>query len=135
MNDKVELEGKRILLADDEPDVLQTLEEILDMCSLDPASDFDTAERFLNENEYDAAILDIMGIRGFDLLKLCNEKSVPAIMLTAHAHGPNFLRKSVKEGASAYVPKDKMGDIALYLWGILKAEKNHMESMGLGLRV
>ena len=130
MNDKVELEGKKILIADDEPDVLQILEEILDMCTVDAASDFETAERFLNKNKYDAAILDIMGIKGFDLLRRCNEKSVPAIMLTAHALSPDFLKKSVKEGASAYVPKDKMADMALYLHDVLKAREQPFRKHG-----
>ena len=53
------LDGKRILIVDDEPDILETLVEILDMCLVDSAPNFETAKKFLNKNKYDLAILDI----------------------------------------------------------------------------
>ncbi|UCF92953.1 MAG: universal stress protein [Desulfobacterales bacterium] len=124
------LQNKRILIVDDEPDVLQTLEDLLDMCVVDGASDFATAERLLKANVYDAAVLDIMGVSGFDLLKLCKEKSVPAIMLTAQALSPDFFDKAMIEGAFAYVPKDKMADIALYLEDALAARATGSEKSG-----
>ena len=37
------LEGKKVLIVDDEPDVLATLEELLSMCSVVKASSFDEA--------------------------------------------------------------------------------------------
>ena len=39
------LEGKAILIVDDEPDVLEALGELLDMCVIDYAGDFETAEK------------------------------------------------------------------------------------------
>ena len=45
-DDQKILEGKRILIVDDEPDVLETLLELLDMCNIDTAPDFETAEKF-----------------------------------------------------------------------------------------
>ncbi len=116
------LKDKRILIVDDEPDILETLEELLDMCLVDKAPDFETAKKFLDKYPYDAAILDIMGVRGYDLLQLANEKGIPAIMLTAHALSPDNLVKSIKEGARAYVPKDKISDIAVYLAEMLNAQ-------------
>ena len=35
------LAGKKILIVDDEPDILETLKEILDMCLVDSAPDFE----------------------------------------------------------------------------------------------
>ena len=93
------LKGKRILIVDDEPDILETLAEILDMCLIDTAPDFETAQKFLNKNTYDLAILDIMGVRGYDLLELANERDIPALMLTAHAVSPDNLVRSIKGGA------------------------------------
>lgn len=115
------LEGKKILIVDDEPDILETLEEILDMCSIDTAPNFETAQKFLNKYKYDVAILDIMGVRGYDLLKLANEKGIPAIMLTAHALNPENLVKSIKGGAHSYVPKDKIAEIDTFVQDIIAA--------------
>jgi DNA-binding response OmpR family regulator len=115
------LNGKKILIVDDEPDVLETLVEILDMCLVDTAPNFETAKKFLNKNVYDLAIFDIMGVRGYDLLQLANERNVPALMLTAHAMSPDNLIKSIKGGAQSYVPKDKISEIALYIGDILKS--------------
>jgi DNA-binding NtrC family response regulator len=117
------LKDKRILIVDDEPDVLDTLKELLDMCIVDTAPTFETAQKFLKRGSYDAAILDIMGVKGYDLLELTREKNIPSLMLTAHALSPDSLVKSLKKGAHSYVPKDQMADIATYLAEIIDARK------------
>ena len=101
MDDVNILEGKRLLIVDDEPDVLATLSELLNMCQIDAALNFDVAEQFLNANTYDAAILDIMGVRGYDLLSVANQKGIPALMFTAHALNPDDFVKSIEGGANA----------------------------------
>ena len=115
------LKGKRILLVDDEPDVLETLEELLDMCDIHTAASFDAAVAALKANEFHAAVLDIMGVKGHSLLKITRKKDIPTLMLTAHALSPDNLRASMEQGADAYVPKDKMVDIALFLSDVLTA--------------
>jgi len=124
------LEGKKLLVVDDEPDVLEQLTELLDMCIVDTAPSFETAQKFLNKNTYDVAIFDIMGVRGYDLLELANQKGLPALMLTAHALTPDNLVKSIKEGAQSYVPKEKISDITTYLTDILKAHEKGIEKHG-----
>ena len=62
------LDGKWLLIVDDEPDVLETLTDILDRCRIDTASTFESAETYLLKNSYDAAVLDIMGVDGYRLL-------------------------------------------------------------------
>lgn len=114
------LAGKKVLIVDDEPDIIDTLAEMLDMCLIDSAPDFETAQKFLAKNRYDAAILDIMGVRGYDLLEIASQRGIPALMLTAHALSPDNLVKSIKGGAQAYVPKDKIADIASYLREVLE---------------
>jgi len=106
---------------DDEADVLETLEEILSQCEVVSASDFDTAQKLLDESRYDVAILDIMGVRGYELLEIAREKDIPALMLTAHALSPDNLVKSVRDGAHAFVPKEKMTEIDTYVAEILSA--------------
>lgn len=100
---------------DDEPDVLETLVELLDMCFVDTAPDFKSAKKYLSEQAYDAAVLDIMGVNGYELLEIANQHSTPALMLTAHALSPDNLVRSIKAGAWAYLPKAKMVDIDVYL--------------------
>jgi DNA-binding NtrC family response regulator len=127
MDPSRKLEGKRILIVDDEPDVLETLEELLDICLIDTAPSFDTAQKFLKNNTYDAALLDIMGVRGYDLLELAKEKGVPALMLTAHALNPDNLVRSIRRGAQSYIPKDKLADIMVFLADIIEAREQHVE--------
>ena len=117
----ITLDGKKILIVDDEIDVSETLGDLLDMCEIDYARNFDTAEKYLKENSYDAAIFDIMGVEGYKLLQLARSRNLPALMLTAHALSPENLLKSIRGGAFAYVPKDEMPDIDFYLADIIRA--------------
>lgn len=117
------LNGKKILIVDDEPDVFETLKELLDMCIIDYAPDFDTAEKLLSKNSYDAAVLDIMGVNGYKLLTLARQREIPALMLTAHALSPDHLVKSIKEGAFSYIPKHEMADIQMYLEDIIQSNQ------------
>jgi DNA-binding NtrC family response regulator len=114
--------GKRILIVDDEPDIFETLNELLDMCSVDYAQDFKTAEKYLSQNYYDAVILDIMGVDGYNLLNLARQREIPALMLTAHALSPDHLVKSIKQGAFSYIPKHEMADIPDYLDDVIQAK-------------
>lgn len=123
MTDENILADKKILVVDDEPDILETLEELLCMCSVDTAATFEQAVALLKTNTYDIAVLDIMGVKGYDLLKITSRIDVPALMLTAHALTPDNLRISIEQGADAYVPKDRLTDIALYVADILKARQ------------
>ncbi len=113
--------GKYILIVDDEKDVLDIIVELLDMCKLDTASTFDDAKKLLEENEYDIAVLDIMGVDGYELLNIANSRNIPAVMLTAHALSSDHLKRSAEEGAAYYAPKDKINDIALFLADVFEA--------------
>ncbi len=70
------LEGKKILIVDDEPDVLDTLENSLAMCELLKAFSFRQAKELLETQYFDFVILDIMGVNGYRLLEIANEKKV-----------------------------------------------------------
>ena len=103
------LNGKSVLAVDDEPDVLAVLEEeIGEAC---PDSRFDKARTYedavarMISLTYDIVILDIMGVRGFDLLELAVSRNFPVAMLTAHALTPESLKRSFEMGARAYPPR------------------------------
>jgi DNA-binding NtrC family response regulator len=119
------LKGKRVLIVDDEEDVLEFLSDMLGMCDVETASSFDEAKAMLESRSYHVAVLDIMGVRGYELLEIANKKDVPALMLTAHAVSKENLKKSFAKGASFYVPKDEMSKVDVFLADILEAkEKN-----------
>jgi DNA-binding NtrC family response regulator len=123
------LKGKSILIVDDEPDILESLEELLDMCEIHKAENFETAKSMLESRSFDAVILDIMGVNGYDLLDITTRKKLPTLMLTAHALSTDNFFKSIKGGAQAYVPKDKIAEIAVFLNDILEAwEKGQTRS-------
>ncbi len=117
------LEGKRILIVDDEPDVLDSLEDLLSMGDVTKASNFEDAKECLQNQYFDIAVLDIMGVEGYDLLEIAVRKNIPAAMLTAHALSPENLVKSFKEGAVSYLPKEEMINIASFLNDILDAKE------------
>jgi DNA-binding NtrC family response regulator len=117
------LDYKRVLIVDDEPDVLDTLEELLPMCDVAKALTFDEAKQLLETEYFDIAILDIMGVDGYRLLEIAIKRNVIPVMLTAHALSPESFAKSYKEGAASYVPKEEMGNITTYLNDILEAKE------------
>jgi len=115
------LNDRKILIVDDEPDILETVEELLDMCTIDTAASFDEAKKLLEENNYDLAILDIMGVSGYDILDLARKKDIPALMLTAHAFTPENLKESIRKGADSYIPKDELANISHHIADVIKA--------------
>lgn len=117
------LKGKLVLIVDDEKDILDLLTELLGMARVDTASSFEEAKGLLETNQYHIAVLDIMGVKGYELLKIANEHNIPALMLTAHALSEEDLKKSAEEGASYYVPKDEINNIAVFVSDVLEAKE------------
>ena len=114
------LRDKTILAVDDEPDVLDVLEEELDMCKVHKATSYESAIENLRIYDYDLAVLDIMGVNGFELLSKTVVKGIPTVMLTANALTADSLRKSFKGGAYFFLPKEEIGDIEEILAEIIK---------------
>ena len=124
------LKGRKILVVDDEPDILETVEELLDMCSLDTAASFEEAKKLLSNNQYDLAILDIMGVSGYDVLALARKKDIPALMLTAHALTPENLKESIQKGADSYIPKDELANLTDHVADVIKARVSGKQGYG-----
>ena len=122
------LDGKRILVVDDEPDIINILADEITgtcpKCKIDKATSYETALPMVKSQNYDLVILDIMGIRGFDLLDVAVKQNLPVAMLTAHALNPEALKRSFQMGARAYLPKDKLGEIVPFLENILVETDN-----------
>lgn len=122
------LNHKTVLAVDDEPDVLEVLKaEILSdapNCTLDTATSYEKAIELLSTWNYDLAIFDIMGVRGFDLLEKAarGPHPVPTVMLTAHAFSAEALKRSIDLGARAYLPKEKLGEVVPFLEDVLTYE-------------
>jgi len=129
MAEKNRLHGKKILIVDDELDVLESLEEVLSGCELYRASSFDEAKEMMS-GDLDMVILDIMGVNGYALLDMAAKMNLLAIMLTAHALTLDDTVKSYKKGAAFFVPKEKMADIESILMDVLAAREkgeNHWQ--------
>ncbi|MFH0821336.1 MAG: response regulator [Pseudomonadota bacterium] len=102
------LNGKRILVVDDEPDILETVSDSFETATIVGAGGFDEARRLIEKESFDLAILDIMGVNGFALLEACRANKLPAVMLTAHAINLESLNVAVRLGAVSFLPKEEL---------------------------
>jgi DNA-binding NtrC family response regulator len=120
------LAGKTILAVDDEADVLSVLEEEIiaacPTCEFDKATTFKAAVGKMRSQTYDLVILDIMGVRGFDLLDFAVSRGMKVVMLTAHAFNPSALKRSFDMKARSYLPKTKLGEVIPFLEDALTHE-------------
>jgi DNA-binding response OmpR family regulator len=118
------LDHKKLLIVDDEQDILAVVEgEISESCpnsTIDKATSYEEATGLLKSKEYDLVLLDIMGVRGFDLLETAVRRGFKVAMLTAHSLSPEALKRSHDMGASSYLPKDKLGELVPFLEDVLK---------------
>jgi DNA-binding response OmpR family regulator len=117
------LNDKWVLIVDDEEDVLDVLSQILDTCKVDRASTFEEARGLLEKNLYDIAVLDIMGVRGYELLEIADGRNIPAVMLTGRALTKADIVRSIQEGASFFAPKDRIVEIGDFLANVLEARQ------------
>jgi DNA-binding NtrC family response regulator len=123
MDSKEIIRGKKILIVDDERDVLDSLYDLLSICKIDTAQTFKEGKHLLEDNYYDVAILDIMGVNGFELLEIAKKRGIPALMLTAHGLSEENLKRSAEEGASYYAPKDEITNIDLFVADVISARE------------
>jgi CheY-like chemotaxis protein len=115
------LKGKQILAVDDERDVLDILQEELEeyQVAFDRAATYEDAIQRMSSLTYDLVIMDIMGVRGFELLEYAVTQNIPVVILTAHALSPKSLKDSIELGARAYLPKDQLGQVTPFLEDVL----------------
>ncbi len=123
MNTDAVLKDKAVLVVDDEPDILDSIAEQLDMCRIYRAKDYEIALQLLAGFKFDIVILDVMGVQGFELLKKSVSKGFPTVMLTAHAMTPESLKESIKLGAVSFLPKEMMAELDTYLADVITGSK------------
>ncbi|MFC1833368.1 response regulator [Thermodesulfobacteriota bacterium] len=123
MEEKSYLAGKRILAVDDEPDILESIEDVLADARIDSAKDYGSASEKLKHNHYDLVILDIMGVDGMKLLDESVARNFPTVMLTAHAMNPEALMTCIRKGAISYLPKETLPELNELLTSIFKAHE------------
>lgn len=92
------------------------------MCHVETAASFEDARKKLESQEFDLAILDIMGVNGYELLEIAGKKEVTAVMVTAHALSPEHTVIAYEKGAASFIPKEEMANIETYLNDILEAQ-------------
>jgi DNA-binding NtrC family response regulator len=102
------LEGKKILVVDDEPDVLETVIDLFETTQIVTAGSFEDARKKIAQESFDLVILDIMGVNGFDLLKACRAEGMPAAMFIAHSLDIESLNSAVRLGAVSFLPKEEL---------------------------
>jgi len=124
MKDQSYLAGKRILAVDDEPDILESIEDILQDSQVDCAGTYESASEKLKMNQYDLVILDIMGVNGLQLLDESVARNFPTVMLTAHAINPETLLACIRKGAISYLPKETLPELDELLTAIFKAHES-----------
>ena len=125
-----DLKRIKILIVDDEIDIIESIKLILNSDFIEYATTFDEAKLLIKHNYYDIAILDIMGVNGYKLLDIANHKNIPAIILTAHAFSKNDFYHSINNGAHAYIPKDKISELPIYIMDVLEAKKKGLGRIG-----
>ena len=122
---------KRILIADDEPDIRTLLVSILKSGNYDVITASDGAEALMaiKTSHPDVVILDIMmpKLDGMQVLQKVREdaeiSSIPVIMLTAKASDKDIL-SGYKYGANYYIPKPfEISDILKGVRIVLKPVK------------
>ena len=121
------LKDRKILVVDDMPDMLDTVEDLLDMCVVHKAKDHETALKLIEMNKYDIVVLDIIGVDGFSILKKTVKMGIPSVMLTSNDLTKESLKKAAKLGASAFLPKEKDADLEIFLSDIDYFDKNVRE--------
>jgi|SRR2546422_5118172 len=100
---------RRILLVDDEPEIIDVLREYLaDKHDVDSAADADQALVRIRAQRPDLVFLDINmpGINGVEALRLIKQidDTIPVLMVTANTDNA-LAAEAIKRGAFSYIPK------------------------------
>jgi len=126
-----ELEGKKILLVDDDPDILASMEAAIDDMAptILRASDGDTAIELADRESPDLVVLDMMlpkrgGLLVMEKLKAGKKRSDPplVVMITGN-RGVRHKSYAESLGVSAYLNKPfRMEKLVDTITGLLAAE-------------
>lgn len=104
--------SRRILIVEDEPNIVESLRFILEQAGfvIDIVADGSSALDRLREGDFQAVVLDVMlpGMNGFDVLRSIRAdgrtRETPVIVLTAKGQA-NDRKTAEAIGASAFITK------------------------------
>ncbi|MBI5249560.1 MAG: response regulator [Desulfomonile tiedjei] len=128
MDDQSILEHKKLLVVDDEADILEIIREQFPNTIVITGQTFESALELINKDKYDLAILDIMGVNGFELLRACRARHLPAAMLTARAINVESINMAIREGAVSFLPKEELNrlpELVAEILGELEQGRTH----------
>ncbi len=126
------LADKRILVADDEQIILQTIRDILTKygCIVDGVEDGQEALDMISDNEYDIILSDIKMPRrsGYEIFSAAKDKnaSVPVIFMTGFGYDPNHsIIRARQEGLSGVLYKPfKVDELLSLLREAIREKQN-----------
>ncbi len=128
----------RILIVEDEPDILRGLAQVLreEGYAVDVAEDGETGLYKAKNTAYDAIVLDVMlpVLDGFTVLKKLREtKATPVLMLTARAESIDRVR-GLNSGADDYLAKPfDLDELLARLRALIRRALGHStSSMSIG---
>lgn len=137
------LEEARVLVVDDEPDILETIEDLLEdqVGAFLEAKSFEQAGTVLSTGDVDLAVLDLMGVRGIDLVRAFAPK-LPCIVITGQTLRPVTVEWMREVGVRAYLPKTLITDLprcarmvletpdSMHLWELWLAARQRARADG-----
>ena len=110
MSDQNILKDKRLLVVDDEVDMLEVIKDEFPNSIVTTASQFESGLKLINEGVFDLIILDIMGVDGFELLKACGRRHLPAASYSkSYQRGEHQLGD--KRGRSIFLAERGTGQV------------------------
>lgn len=135
------LEGTKILIVDDNPDIIMILSDFLEFngCEVHKAVCGKEALDILGKKDIEIVILDVQlpdinGITLIDMIKV--DKPTTAVVMATGYHDPNFVIDAMKKGASDFLLKPFEFDKLLLVMMRVIRERNLLiekESMMLNL--
>jgi DNA-binding NtrC family response regulator len=112
---KKDLEDKKILIVDENPNILNFLEKEILKTGLnyqfDKADTFSLAVDSLFSRRYDLVVLDFPGIRGPYLLNLAFLREMPVVLLVTNNFFPFEAPYLHGKGIRGFLPKEKITEI------------------------
>jgi PAS domain S-box-containing protein len=106
------LKGLRLLVADDDPGIAKSLEEMLEVdgCVVETVTDGEQALAILSEREFDLVLSDVVmpKMDGYDLYQQIKEKypNTPVLLMTAfHYDKDHIIKRSRLEGLEGVIFK------------------------------
>lgn len=122
---KKDLEDKKILIVDENPNILNFLEKEIQKTGLnyqfDKADTFSLAVDSLFTRRYDLVVLDFPGIRGPYLLNLAFLREMPVVLLVTNNFFPFEAPSLNGKGIRRFLPKEKIKEIIPVLENIFSS--------------